>query len=151
VGKVIASKIDDILNRTSSTSEDTTVAKRSFGSVSEWLQSVGLVSYLALFTSAGYDNIVACSDLSVTDLDNISKDILPGHRKTLLNASKNLLVAHTSTPNVTSNVVVNTTTTTTTSVDTTATNSTKTANPYVYKQRGIFQLEISYILKSVLK
>jgi hypothetical protein len=59
-------------------------------SVAEWLEEIGLASYLEAFQTAGYDNILVCEELDESDLNNIGQITKPGHRKTLLLASKEL-------------------------------------------------------------
>ncbi len=51
---------------------------------------LGLSCYLSSFLEAGYDNLIACQDMTDQDLDNIGGITKPGHRKTLLTASKEL-------------------------------------------------------------
>lgn len=73
--------------------------------VLEWLTEIGLNSYLKDFENAGYDNLLACEDLTEEDLNNMPSISKPGkknnffnhvlllkigHKKILMNASKEL-------------------------------------------------------------
>lgn len=58
--------------------------------VPEWLEKIGFSCYLDGFLEAGYDNIRVCEELTDEDLQHISSNIKPGHRKSILIASKEL-------------------------------------------------------------
>lgn len=57
-------------------------------SVEDWLRGLGFECYVESFLESGYDNLLACQHLTEEDLNNIGLILKPGHRKTLLAASK---------------------------------------------------------------
>jgi hypothetical protein len=106
IGKYIGAKIDEILeaeaaNPTQSWAQDG-VTQQNFPSaappsatnypatVQDWLKEIGLSSYFDAFVEAGYDNLLVCEELEDSDLNHIGSIIKPGHRKTILLASKEL-------------------------------------------------------------
>lgn len=157
VGKVLASKIDEILTRNENSNSEHHIpmqTQKSFANVGEWLQSLGLECYQESFVCAGYDNLVACQDLTDKDLDNIKAVTKPGHRKTLLNASRNLSTAHVNTFN-SANVVPpsnakNTTSSssiTSASAETSSSASSSTTKAsYIYRKNGKYFLSFLHFI-----
>lgn len=117
IGAFIAKKIDDIIitHQAASTNvanTTVTVSQQNTGinlcklllssvpttapmddcptTVNDWLTELGLQCYLDSFVEAGYDNIMVCEELMEEDLNHIGSISKPGHRKTLIVASKDL-------------------------------------------------------------
>ncbi len=57
--------------------------------VGEWLSEIGFSQYLEKFLAAGYDTLRVCQELTTEDLDMIGVT-LPGHKKSIILASKEL-------------------------------------------------------------
>ena len=91
IGDYIASRIDSIIKLHSSMESKSTTApqKPVPKSVDEWLNTLNLSQYIDNFVKNGYDNLKICSELTAEDI-SILQITLPGHKRTLEIATKEL-------------------------------------------------------------